>query len=267
MHLPRRVVSFAVVVLLFFGFLAIAPANALAEDLQGLSLKGKASNKLVYKISLASRDKYQTDQYRIASPSYFIIKNSIPRNFYYYPTRKIIRIYFADRNPVVIREPQLQPVLQPQPLPGSQPQPVPRSQPQPEPKPDPVRELTADEQRMVELINQERDNSGLPALKVNLDLVKVARLKAQDMVRNNYFSHSSPTYGSPFAMMKQFGITYHTAGENLAGAPTVEIAHRNLMNSTGHRANILNRDFTEVGIGIVEGSAYGKIFVQMFIGK
>jgi len=126
--------------------------------------------------------------------------------------------------------------------------------------------LTADEQEMVDLVNSERKRAGLSPLKVNLDLVKVARLKGEDMIENSYFSHNSPTYGSPFNMMSQFGISYMTAGENLAGAPTVESAHENLMNSAGHRANILNSSFKEIGIGVVEGSQYGKIFVQEFIG-
>jgi len=126
--------------------------------------------------------------------------------------------------------------------------------------------LTADEQKMVDLVNSERKSAGLPALKVNPDLVRIARLKAEDMIENNYFSHTSPTYGSPFDLMSQFGISYRTAGENLAGAPTVESAHENLMNSSGHRANILNSSFKEIGIGVVDGSQYGKIFVQEFIG-
>ncbi|MFZ5591659.1 MAG: CAP domain-containing protein [Bacillota bacterium] len=130
----------------------------------------------------------------------------------------------------------------------------------------PVAGLTADEQKMVDLVNAERAAQGLAPLKVNLELTRVARLKAKDMIDNNYFSHTSPTYGSPFDMMKQFGITYRTAGENLAGAPDVNTAHTNLMNSPGHRANILNASFKEVGIGILPGSVYGKIFVQMFIG-
>lgn len=126
--------------------------------------------------------------------------------------------------------------------------------------------LTADEQRMLSLVNSERAKYGLAPLAANLKLTQVARLKAKDLIDKNYFSHTSPTYGSPFDMMKQFGITYRTAGENLAGAPGVDTAHTNLMNSPGHRANILNGSFKEVGIGILSGSRYGKIFVQMFIG-
>lgn len=157
-------------------------------------------------------------------------------------------------------QPQTEPQLQLQPAP----QPAP--QPQPQPQSGPVNGLTVDEQQMIELVNQERARYGLAPLKVNLDVVKVARLKARDMVENNYFNHTSPTYGSPFDMLRQFGISYRYAGENLAGAPTVGIAHQNLMNSPGHRANILNPNFKEIGIGVVSGSPYGKIFVQMFIG-
>jgi len=126
--------------------------------------------------------------------------------------------------------------------------------------------LTADEQKMLDLVNSERAKMGLSQLSPNLKATEVARLKARDMIAKNYFSHTSPTYGSPFDMMKQFGISYRYAGENLAGAPSTDIAHTNLMNSPGHRANILNSNYREVGIGIVNGGPYGKMFVQMFIG-
>ncbi len=126
--------------------------------------------------------------------------------------------------------------------------------------------LTSDEQRMLDLINTERAKKGLSPLKANLQLTQVARTKANDMIVKKYFSHNSPTYGSPFDMMKKFGVSYRTAGENLAGASNVDTAHTNLMNSPGHRANILNPNFKEIGIGVLSGSQYGKIFVQMFIG-
>ena len=126
--------------------------------------------------------------------------------------------------------------------------------------------MTAEEQQMLALVNQERERAGLPALQADMRLVLVARKKAQDMVDKNYFSHTSPTYGSPFDMMKAAGITYRTAGENLAGSFSVESAHRALMNSEGHRRNILNPAFTHVGIGIVRGGPYGMMFTQMFIG-
>ena len=98
-------------------------------------------------------------------------------------------------------------------------------------------------------------------------LVSLARQKSQDMITNNYFGHQSPTYGSPFDMMKKAGVTYRTAGENLAGASTVQQAHSGLMNSSGHRANILNPNFTHIGIGMVRGGRYGAMWTQMFIGQ
>lgn len=160
----------------------------------------------------------------------------------------------------------------PKPSQPSQPsQPTQPTKPAPTPNnpttPAPSTGLTADEAQMVNLVNQARTGQGLKALSVNSQLVTLARRKSQDMVDKNYFSHTSPTYGSPFDMMKNAGVKYSTAGENIAGAATVDSAHQNLMNSPGHRANILNSSFTQVGIGIVSGSQYGKMFTQMFIGN
>lgn len=157
---------------------------------------------------------------------------------------------------------------------NSAPAPVPSPAPDPKPAPLPDRGddgtsiagLTRDEQAMLSLVNRERAARGIKQLKPNLQLTKIARLKARDMIAKGYFSHTSPTYGSPFAMLRQFGVSYRTAGENLAGAPTVTMAHENLMNSSGHRRNILNESFSEVGIGIVNGGPYGKMFVQLFTG-
>jgi len=148
------------------------------------------------------------------------------------------------------------------------PQPTPENPRTTEPQvPANADQLTEDEQRMLQLVNEERVRQGLSPLQVDMELTRLARLKSQDMVDNQYFSHDSPTYGSPFEMMEQYGIEYRAAGENLAGNRSVEAAHEALMNSEGHRANILNASFTHIGIGIVEGSPYGKIFTQMFIGK
>lgn len=127
--------------------------------------------------------------------------------------------------------------------------------------------LSAPEQEMVNLVNQAREENNLPALKVDTSLANVARTKAKDMIDNNYFSHNSPTYGSPFDMMKSFSIRYIKAGENIAGNQTVQAAHDALMKSPGHRANILSQDYTHIGIGIVEGGNYGNMFTQMFIKK
>ena len=117
---------------------------------------------------------------------------------------------------------------------------------------------------MLELVNQARVNAGVQPLELYEELSEVAQLKAEDMDENNYFSHQSPRYGSPFDMMRDEGISFRYAGENLALAPTVESAHENLMNSPGHRRNILNERFTHIGIGAVETNR-GLIFVQMFM--
>lgn len=127
--------------------------------------------------------------------------------------------------------------------------------------------LTAEEQQMLNLVNQARSQNGAQALQVDAKLLNTARLKSQDMINNNYFSHNSPTYGSPFDMMKNFGVNYIKAGENIAGNQSVQAAHNALMNSPGHRKNILDSDFTHVGIGIKRGGAYGLMFTQQFISK
>ncbi|MCT4605958.1 MAG: CAP domain-containing protein [Marinisporobacter sp.] len=127
--------------------------------------------------------------------------------------------------------------------------------------------LTSDEQEMLKLVNEERRKNGLKPLTLDISINNVARLKSQDMIDNNYFSHNSPTYGSPFDMLKQFGIKYLTAGENIAGNPSVQSAHNSLMNSEGHRKNILNPKFTHIGIGIKDGGKYGKMYTQMFVGR
>lgn len=166
-----------------------------------------------------------------------------------------------------------------QPTPSPQPgtttgQPAPdQTQPQqPTPSPNnnnqsPAGALSSQEQKMVELVNSERRKNGLAALQVDLDVARVARIKSQDMADNNYFSHYSPNYGSPFDMLKSFGIEYLQAGENLAGNQTVDAAHKALMNSSGHRKNILSPDFTHIGVGIKPSDKYGYLFTQMFISK
>lgn len=127
--------------------------------------------------------------------------------------------------------------------------------------------LTTDELEVFNLINEQRTKNGLSALKINSEVQNVARIKAQDMVKNNYFSHTSPTYGSPFDMLNSFKVSYKTAGENIAGNSSNSAAVTAWMNSSGHKANILNGSFNYTGIGVVNGSKYGKIYVQMFIGK
>lgn len=130
-----------------------------------------------------------------------------------------------------------------------------------------VSSITSDEKEVFDLINKQRQNNGMQALKMDAEVQRVARIKAQDMVNNNYFAHESPTYGTPFNMLKNFGISYKSAGENIAGNSSNSSAVEAWMNSAGHRANILNSSYNYTGIGVVKGSKYGKIYVQMFIGK
>ncbi|MFJ8420790.1 CAP domain-containing protein [Bacillus wiedmannii] len=128
-----------------------------------------------------------------------------------------------------------------------------------------AKSLSEFEQRVVELTNAERAKQGLPALKIDTELSKLARVKSEDMQKNNYFDHNSPTYGSPFDMMKKFGISYTSAGENIAqGQRTPEEVVQAWMNSAGHRANILNNGFTHIGVGYVES---GNYWTQQFITK
>ena len=128
-------------------------------------------------------------------------------------------------------------------------------------------ELTQDEKEVFDLINQQRTSAGLSALVIDDELQNVARIKAKDMVDSSYFSHTSPTYGSPFDMIKNFGITYKTAGENIAGNSSNQGAVNAWMNSEGHKANILNNAYNYTGIAVVSSPKYGKIYVQMFMGK
>lgn len=127
--------------------------------------------------------------------------------------------------------------------------------------------MNSDEKEVFDLINKQRTNNGLAALKNDSEVQRVARIKAQDMVDNNYFSHTSPTYGSPFDMLKSFKISYKTAGENIAGNSSNSNAVTAWMNSSGHKANILNSNFNYTGIGVVSSPKYGKMYVQLFIGK
>ena len=127
--------------------------------------------------------------------------------------------------------------------------------------------LTADEQEVLDLINAQRTKNGLSKLTIDSEVQAVARDKAKDMVQNNYFSHNSPTYGTPFEMLKSYKVSYKTAGENIAGNSSNAGAVNAWMNSAGHKENILNNAYNYTGIAVVESSKYGKIYVQMFIGR
>lgn len=121
------------------------------------------------------------------------------------------------------------------------------------------------ESEVVRLVNIERRKNGLSPLSEDWQLSRVARYKSEDMRDRGYFSHTSPTYGSPFDMMKSFGISYRSAGENIAkGQSSPEAVVRAWMNSPGHRANILSKSFTHIGVGYAKS---GHIWTQMFISK
>ncbi|MGG4266809.1 CAP domain-containing protein [Peribacillus simplex] len=190
--------------------------------------------------------------------------------------QKVLNQYLAKYN-ITLPAPQVQqkPVQTPgQQEAGTTNQAKPEAKPEaPEVKPDKSTdektetssELSAFEQEVVKLTNAEREKQGLAALKVDTELSKVARIKSQDMKDKNYFDHNSPTYGSPFDMMKKFGISYTTAGENIAqGQKTPEEVVQAWMNSQGHRENIMNSSFTHIGVGYVES---GNYWTQQFIGK
>lgn len=125
--------------------------------------------------------------------------------------------------------------------------------------------VLAYEKEVVRLVNEIRAENGLSALTYDWELSRVARYKSQDMKDNKYFSHTSPVYGSPFQMIKNFGISYRSAGENIAkGYTTPQAVVNGWMNSSGHRANILNSSYTHIGVGYV---ASGNYWTQMFISK
>lgn len=120
------------------------------------------------------------------------------------------------------------------------------------------------ESEVIRLVNQVRAENGLKALSPNWELSRVARYKSEDMARNGYFSHTSPTYGTPFQMIRAFGLSFRSAGENIAyGQRTPAAVVDAWMNSSGHRANILSASYTQIGVGYC---ADGRYWTQMFIG-
>lgn len=125
---------------------------------------------------------------------------------------------------------------------------------------------TSQAQEILNLVNQERSKQGLQKLTLSNKLTSVANTKAKDMAVNNYFDHNSPTYGSPFEMLQSFGVTYSYAGENIAaGQTTAQRVMTDWMNSSGHRANILNKNYTQLGVGYSKGGSYGVYWCQEFI--
>lgn len=168
-----------------------------------------------------------------------------------------------------IQQPVASPAPQsptPKPVPKPTPTPAPTPTPNPVLTPEPNPQINAQKQKMLDLINAERSKIGAAPLSTDIKVMEVAQIKSEDMVKNNYFSHTSPTYGSPFDMLSKFGVTFQGAAENIALNSSVENAHAALMASEGHRKNMLNANYSYIGIGI-EDSPKGKVFVQMFVKK
>lgn len=122
----------------------------------------------------------------------------------------------------------------------------------------------ASEEKMLELVNKEREKAGVGPLVMDRELVILARDYSTDMLHRGYFSHYNPEGQSPFDRMDEYAIDYVAAGENLAFAPSVELAMQGLMDSPGHKANILSPEFGRIGIGVMDGGVYGKMFTQEF---
>lgn len=128
-------------------------------------------------------------------------------------------------------------------------------------------ELTVEEKEFFNLINSNRENNGLPKLEIDSEVQNIARLKAQDLVENDYFSHISEKYGDISAMLSDNNVSFKTVGENIAGNNGMVGAVEAWMNSENHKKNILSAEYNYTGIAVVESQRYGKIFVQVFVGK
>jgi uncharacterized YkwD family protein/spore coat assembly protein SafA len=127
-------------------------------------------------------------------------------------------------------------------------------------------EIKREENQVIDLVNTERAKVGLPSLKANWEVSRVARYKSADMRDQGYFQHDSPVYGSPFTMLRSFGVSFESAGENIAaGQRTPQEVVQSWMNSPGHRQNILHPQFTQIGVGLAKGGKYGFYWTQMFI--
>ncbi|MCM3748253.1 CAP domain-containing protein [Paenibacillus pasadenensis] len=177
------------------------------------------------------------------------------------PTAKPTTTPAPTAKPTVTPSPTAKPTTTPAPTakPTVTPSPTAKPTTTPQPTTAPIGDF---EQQVVSLVNQERAKQGLGALSSDAELAKVADVKAKDMYDNNYFDHNSPTYGSPFDMMKSFGVSYNYAGENIAkGQRTAEQVMNDWMNSPGHRANIMNGNYTKIGVAY-----YNGVWVQMFKG-
>ena len=156
----------------------------------------------------------------------------------------------------------------PTPTPNPNPTPTPTPDPTPTPTPEPINpsEMSESEDWMFAKVNEERVKAGVKTLQRDPELDRIARIKSQDLVDNNYFAHVSPTYGSVSQMLRSFGYVFRGAGENLAKSQSAQISHYRLMASDGHRSNILYPAYTHVGIGIVPYKS-GVMITQIFVIK
>ncbi len=144
---------------------------------------------------------------------------------------------------------------------------TPAPTPVPAPSPGTDTNVLSKADLIIKYINEERAAKGLPALTKDWKLSDIALRKSNEMVEKDYFLHTSPTYGTPFDMMKNFGITYKTAGENLAGNSDMKAAVTSWMNSEGHRKNILSNSYNYIGVGVTYSKKYGYVICAMFIGR
>ena len=127
--------------------------------------------------------------------------------------------------------------------------------------------FSAETIKILELVNSQRTNRGIPKLKIDEKLNRLAQMKAEDMAANKYFSHNSPTYGSAFDMMQEYNYSYRTAGENIAkGQKTPQSVMRAWMGSSGHRANILKSSYSKLGVGYALSKSGTPYWVQIFAG-
>jgi uncharacterized YkwD family protein/spore coat assembly protein SafA len=125
---------------------------------------------------------------------------------------------------------------------------------------------TSQENEVIRLVNVERSRAGLSPLKMNWELSRVARYKSADMANKGYFSHNSPTYGTPFQMMENFGLRFTAASENIAyGQRTPAEVVRDWMNSPGHRSNIMSGSYNEIGVGLAKNKNGVCYWTQMFM--
>lgn len=196
-------------------------------------------------------------------PDYLV--NKIENGTTCYPSKTpVVRVYRSVKPgikpdvPTPAPSPAPAPNLEPQtPAPAPAPQPAPETPaPVPAPEPMPSDNFSAMQAEMLGYINAARVQYNLAPLTLDSALCNGAYLKSKDMAENNYFSHTSPTYGSPFAMMKSLGISYRTAGENIAKNTSVKGAHDAFMNSAGHRQNILGSSYSKVGLGFYQEGRY-----------